>query len=261
MKNKGMIKLLAIILALIGVYLIALSFGSGKTIKEQPTPVTLHFSKVDIQAKLLSVDPDALDQLQDDMTGVNLGAGTFHVAQGVINDRSPLTAFCVCVARIGMPEDPLYIGIMDSLKDPRYGENYLVLGELTSDILPQENKFYWVTLELSSPLDIPAGQKFYIVMISDDNPLDGDFWSMAGSTINPYNRGIAWRWTPENGWQPLGIPGEFQPGEYDMCFATYTVPGGGGGQPQISITYSSEVLTAIGVLSLLGAVVLFMRGL
>jgi len=97
-----MVRFTTIVLALVGIYLLTLSVGSEQTIMGQPTAI-IQFSEVNIHAQvgLLDVDPDALDQLQDDTTGVNLGAGTFHVAQGVVNDRSPLTAFCVAVARIG----------------------------------------------------------------------------------------------------------------------------------------------------------------
>lgn len=210
---------------------------------------------------LQGIDPDTLDQSQETLgpsgdqiyaIGVN-SMGGLWVGQEVINDRSPLTAFSVCVGRHGSPSDSLYVGIMiGSLLDPPelYNlNNWDLVGEIKASILPKQDVLYWVTGDISSnPLQISAGQSFYIVVVSNDINTDDTLWVWGfGGNSNTYPPG-ANCWFSGQNWESAAWG--------DCIFRSYTTSDGDGNgvPPDISISIQSQVVTEIiGIVSLLGA--------
>ena len=218
-----------------------------------------HMKYLDM-VSIQSLDPDQLDQSQEQI-GNDVKAyaiGPMWVCQGVKNDRSPIYGFSMILGEYheGVPTtEPIYIGITSSLLtgSQLYDlDNWDAVGYMNPGTLPEIGVFYWVTYELNTPLNIPAGQTFYIIAISEDQSY-GDVnwwqWATAGDLGDVYPRGSNYVYNGES-WDDSWR---------DMCFRTYTTPNGGNGdgEPlQITITSNYQVAAQfIGSLSLLGAVV------
>ena len=228
--------------------------------------------------EVISLDPNTLDQSQEIMNGYfKIGIGAYYwMAQSVKNDREPLTGFYVAVARHGKPTmgllfpAPLYIGIIypTSKSNPENPNNFNILGKITSEQLPENDKFYWMGLDLSSnPINIPPETFFHIVVISEAMDIGYQNYWMLGVTIgtdtskDAYNRGVLGHWLFQKGWWECG---DLSHCAYDMAFATYTVPGdngngnggNGGGPPTITITSNHQVISQVlGLMSFIGAAI------
>lgn len=208
---------------------------------------------------LQAIYPNALDQSQETLgppgeqiyaIGVN-SMGALWVGQEVVNDREPLNGFSVVFGRHGSPSDPLYVGIMiGSLLEPPalYDfSNWDWAGQVTAAIFPNQDVLYWITADLSgNPLQISAGQSFYIVAVSNDINNDDDFWVWGyGGNSDTYPPGL-------NHW----FDGQWASAPWGDCmFRSYTISGGQTTPPTISISIQSQVTTIMAIVSLLGAFV------
>lgn len=214
--------------------------------------------------EILSIDPETLDQAQDIINQyfkICLGGDGYWMCQSIKNYREPLTAFSVGIGRHGTPWSPtgingLFIGIMDPLGNPEDPDDFIFVGYIPPEAIPEDDVFYWMSVDLSSdPIDIPPETFFKIVVISFSMPHTEGYWMLGTSgTQNPYDRGVLASWDFTNNWWDCTQIGC----GYDMCFATYTVESDGPppDAPVITITSTSQVVSQVfGSLSLLGAAV------
>lgn len=134
-----------------------------------------------------------IDQIQDEMTG-GIMIGNMIVCQGVEHDYPPIYAFSVCVEQrdngAGEPTTPIFIGIINSkLTDEELYDtsNWEVTYSLSYGTLPS-NTPVWLNFELQNPLEYDSGEKFYIIMASNDhNPADKFFtWGYSNNAPYPY---------------------------------------------------------------------------
>lgn len=211
---------------------------------------------------ILELNPNQLDQKQEILgpPGENTYAigissfGPLFIGQEVKNEREPMYGFSVCVGRLNVPTEPLYVGIMiEGLLCPPYLydlSNWDWVGMITPDILPESGTLYWLTVEFSDPLDIPAEDNFYIVAISEDNNQDGNSWAWGyGGNTDTYPRGYNYYWS-EDEWSWLGTTWG------DCMFRTYTTESTPQDPPSITVTSTYQVVASfLGSFSLLGAVV------
>lgn len=165
------------------------------------------------------------------------------VAEGLYNDREPMTGFQLLVSwydgdGTGTIDDYLYIGISKTLSyNP---SDWLVHGALDYTQL-QPRTAYWVGLDLSDePLDISAGETFYIIAFSTDSLPDnienGGWWIVGGNyTTDVYGRGqIYFDDNADNQWDT---------GTGDLYFRTFSPSVSL--KPTISITSSYWIVTQI----------------
>lgn len=199
---------------------------------------------------ILSLDPDALDQVQTSGdNSVAIGSSSWLMQSGY-NDREPFTGFLMCIAEHGTTTQPIYIGVMLSPLDPQDWDNWAFVGVLNPDVLPKKDTFYWIGFDLESdPLPIDAGEDWYLLAMSMDDPSDGNCWAWKIDDQQSYSRGTAMAFDGNN----------WHSGPYDMAFKTYTIEGNGGGdgEPSVTITstYQVAVYQFLGSVSLLGAVI------
>lgn len=211
------------------------------------------------EATIVDLDPDKIDQSQtrfDWSFRIGVGSSGCAILQPVVNDRSPMSGFEVCVARRGTPSSDLYFGIMyPNFGNPFDGMNYMIASGISADQLPNANVFYWVGMDLKDyPLDIPSGPpSLGIVLMSTDDPDDGNYWQWGAGTGNPYPTYRPRGWdTNDEEWQN----DEIDAATKDMGFVTYTTDGGGGEEvPVISITTTSWVTANIGFACLIAAAI------
>jgi len=274
MMKKEVWKYLAAILAVVAVVFFAFSLtftqiASGVTTKTA-TPsawISPSFTHVE-RAKsfsffnILALNPNQLDQNQETFgpQGENIYAigissyGPLFIGQEVRNERSPMHGFSVCMGRLNVPTEPLYVGVMiDGLLYPPYlydFDNWDWVGKITPDILPDSGTLYWLTVEFSTPLDIPAEDNFYIVAISEDNNEDGNSWAWGfGGNTDTYARGSNCWWSESEWYWSSAAYG-------DCMFRTYTTESTPQDPPSITITSTSQVVSSfLGAFSSLGAVV------
>jgi len=206
---------------------------------------------------ITSFDPKDLDQVQTSMpNGLNIAIGTGGgygnwVMQTGWNDREPLTGFAMGLAEHGTCTEPLYIGLMYSTQNPENWDYWRWYGRLDPGVLPEKDTYYWLGYDFeNNPLIPPinAGTVWCITAVSMDSPGDGNWWTWGCNDQQSYARGTAKIWGGlETWWQDI---------PYDMTFKTYTVEGGVGEEPTITITSTNQVVASfLGSFSLLGAVV------
>lgn len=272
---------LAVIFVVVGLVFFAYSFtftqiASPVTAKSEVVPSAWKVSPVTHAEKaksfsffnILDINPNQLDQKQETFgpQGENIYAigispyGPFFVGQEVRNEREPLHGISICVGRMGIPTEPLYVGVMiQGLLFPPYLydlDNWDWVGTITPDIFLDEYTLYRLTSEFldkegkPAPLDIPAGSNFYIVAISLDNNHDGNSWSWGfGGNTDTYPRGSNYCWS-ESEWEWTGTTWG------DCMFRTYTNESTPQDPPSITITSTNQVVASfLGSFSLLGAVV------
>lgn len=202
-------------------------------------------------------DPDAIDQIQNSFPGgLNQYIGTYSginnlYRQTGLNEREPWNGFEIIIARHGMPTEPLYIGIRDDISyglDPLTGD-YDFLAYIDASGLPNADTFYWVGSDYQIP-GITANDAWTIILISANDGGFDNYWMWACSDQNPYPRGEGQHW---NGAEWVTA----YDGVLDLCFRTYTIPNGNGGEePTITITTTYTVIPMLfGGLSLIAAVV------
>lgn len=203
---------------------------------------------------ITSLDPEDLDQAQTSMPGglnIAIGSGSSGygswIMQSGYNDRYPFTGFQIGLAEHGTTTEPIYVGVMLGKLDPQDENNWAVIARLDPGVLPEKDTFYWLGLDLEDdPLSIGPGQNWYLLAISMDDPVDGNWWMWGCSDQQPYPRGTAMAFDGSN-WHDM---------PYDMTFKVYTVEGGEPEEPEITITSNYQVVSQfLGSLSLLGAVV------
>lgn len=182
------------------------------------------------------------------------------VAEGLYNDGEPLTGFQLLVSwwdgdGTGTIDDYLYIGISKTLSyDP---DDWLLVGSLDYSQL-QPRIAYWVGADLSNnPINIRAGETFYIIVVSTDSLPDdlddGGWWVVGGNyTTDVYSRGqLYYDNNADNQWDT---------GTGDLYFRTYTPTGSGGSKPIVTITSSYWVVTQImGLFMCIASAILIFR--
>lgn len=198
---------------------------------------------------ITSLDPADLDQQQSEVTMYYVvgsdSSGCYWIMQSVWNDRFPFTGFQIALGEHGTTTEPIYIGVMSDEYDPTNWDKWEVIGRLDPGVLPEKDTLYWVGLDLEDdPLQI--GRRCYVLAISEDGPLNGNYWIWGVSTNEPYLRGTGMNWGG-SGWTDVAM---------DTCFRTYTIEGPPSEPPDITITTTSQVVTQVlGSLSLLGALI------
>lgn len=209
---------------------------------------------------ITSFDPRDLDQAQETTGSPNGICIGYNPSQGYgywamqlgYNDREPLTGFQVAILEHGNPTKPIYIGIMRGQLDPAAWVNWIWYGYLNPGSLPQKDVYYWVGADFSNnPIDIEAGEEWYIAVISIDPTTGNNHWAWGCNPDNPYPRGNLLNWDVT--WKNIaGTP------DFDGCFRTYTTEGQQPPQepPAITITSNYQIISQfLGSLSLLGAVI------
>ena len=203
---------------------------------------------------ITSLDPEDLDQSQTTTgspSGLAIGKNPnngwgYWALQTGYDNREPITGFQVLVSRIGVPTEPLAIGFMSGKKNPADPTSWIWWGALYE--LPEEDVDYWVGADFSSdPIEIDAGETWYLTLVSDDQTCMEHFWSWGGSPGNQYTRGQLFT-LYDGGW------GTGQLGaDYDTCFRIYTTPGENPPpeEPVINIAFSNW--TVISEIAGLGA--------
>lgn len=266
---------LAVILVVAGLVFFVYSFtftqiASPVTAKSEVVPSAWKVSAITHTEKaksfssfnILDINPNQLDQEQETFgpQGENIYAigispyGPFFVGQEVRNERSPMYGISICVGRMGIPTETLYVGVMiQGLLFPPYLydlNNWDWVAGITPDIFPDEYSLLWLTAEFTPPLNIPAGSNFYIVAISLDNNQDGNSWAWGyGGNTDTYPRGSNYCWS-ESEWEWPGTTWG------DCMFRTYTTEAAAQDPPSITITSTNQVVASfLGSFSLLGAVV------
>ena len=185
-----------------------------------------------------TVDPDHLDQYScetvDDHWMVT--SSTVWILQEFVNEGEPLEAYSVLITEYKSPTDPLIIGVVDSkmpINDLCDLDNWECYGVLQPNSLPSDwPDFYWITADFSSnPVNIPAGQKYYLAVVSGAADFSVGYFGVAFDiTGGSY---------PYTSWDYYFPEGQYYDTHSDICFATYTTTGGGdgnGGPPSITIT-------------------------
>ena len=271
MKRKNW-KYLAIVLSVIGLLLIAVPLIATPNVISGERTSNLDIGLKNVKtAKLVptliktTINDNQLDQLQDQIGSTVDGVvvGPTWMCQGVENDRTPIYGFSIIVSEdreTGAPEGPMYFGIISSkyTGDDLYDlSNWEAACILNPGVLPQTGTPYWITVEFDSPLPLyiaaptPVPTKFYIVALSEDNAMDGNWfvWHCSGNLGDVYSRGHVWQHY-EGSWYDF-------PGAGDMTFATFTTETTPPNPPVITIQSSSWVVAsqATGILSLFGAVI------
>jgi len=281
MKRKN-IRILAVALLIAGLTIFI--FGTfGESLLTEEIKIThsyigkkapyLYYADLDLSSsnyKPLVIKPawDEIDQecyVEGDTAGFavhyspNWGGCNF-IAEGLYNDREPLTGFQLLVSwwdgnGKGTIDDYLYIGISKTLSyNP---DDWLMYGALDYSQL-QPRTAYWVGMDLSdNPLDISAGETFYIIAVSTDSLPDdlddGGWWSVGGNyTTDVYSRGhLYYDNNADNNWDEMS--------NGDLYFRTYTPTSSL--KPSISITSSYWVIITqiIGLSMCLASVVLIVR--
>lgn len=168
-----------------------------------------------ISVSLLDLNSADLDQLQDDFDsyakiGQYPGA---CLAQGVINSRDTLLGIKVLLKTFGTAQNILFCGVMTSLGNPTSSSSYDRLGGLPPGFWP--SSWTWMELDFSDdPLDVDAGQEFWIVLFSTENVEDDTYRGWGASSQAPYPSALKTYDFNTNAWNTVdGV---------DMCFATYT---------------------------------------
>ena len=213
-------------------------------------------------------DPVNVDQVQDQVSGRYYigyqrgGCGGCY-KQLIYNTRQPFIGFAVGIGKQGTPTEPLYIGVLkqggEGYENPLDSSNYHVIGEVSPSIDIPPNVLVWLEGEFSNnPYD---KREVNLVLLSTDNPADGNYWLWGYTTGNPYQDGNpdfiwdqpgAWCWDNEQ-WSIGGQSDE------DFAFVTYTEGGTYDDPPEINITVSSWVVTNTGIVFLLFAAISWMR--
>lgn len=212
-------------------------------------------------------DPINIDQVQNQVTDMAyigyLGGTAGCYKQLVYNDRSPFIGFDLAIGKKGTPTEPIYVGVFkldDAYQSPLEGGSYYVLAGLDPAIDIPDDELVWFNFDFSSKPYYDGKRKVNIVMISMDDPTDGNYWLCGLSDGNPYTDGdssfiwdvpLRWHWNSER-WLMGGM------NDYDFTFVTYSEGGSNGEDtPVISITTSFwvTVTQSIGILSLIGGVI------
>lgn len=197
---------------------------------------------------LTTLDPGDLDQEQT-IFGCWGAIGKppgLCLGQTIINDRDELLGVKVYVKTFNRAISYLFVGIMTTLGDPTKSASYEKISVLPPGTAP--STWTWLQMDFSDdPLDIDAGEKFWIVLFSSEYVIDGGYRGWGGTLTAPYPYDAMSYCFASEQWKTLydGI---------DMCFKTYTTneapppPQ----EPIIAISISSTVV-ALGILNFLGA--------
>jgi hypothetical protein len=263
-KNNKIWKYITIIMTLVGIMSLIISSISAHPIEIESFHLNVDKTKdyemtnggIRRASIFTEFDPDELDQLQDQLeVAFRIGVGTTgcSILQPVINDREPMSGFQVIIARHGTPSRDLWFGIMyPTYGNPFDGQSYMISCSLTPAQIPNSDTYYWAGVDCSDyPLDIsPGSPALGIVLMSADDPDDGNYWLWGASSTNTYPtyRPRGWNVNDEE-WQN----GEIDAATKDMCFATYTSTGGTGDLPEITIATTTWVSAGVGVFSLIVA--------
>lgn len=169
-----------------------------------------------IDLTLLGLDPSDLDQKQEHNPGFVL-IGEYPgacLAQGVVNSRDSLLGIKVLLKTVGLAQKFLFAGIMTSLGDPTKTASYAKLGAIPPGTHPKV--WTWLSLDFSDdPLDIKAGNEFWIVLFSTEDVTDNTYRRWAASIQAPYPQDLKVYDFNQNKWIIAPI-------EIDTCFRTYT---------------------------------------
>lgn len=261
-------KYLMLFLSVAGLLLVAVPLIATPTVLTGEHTSNLNIGLKNIKTARLvptlaktTINDNQLDQLQDQIgTTVNgVIVGTTWMCQGVKNDRTPFYGFSILVSEereSGPPEEPMYFGIISGKytgNDLYDLSNWEAAVVLNPGVLPQTDTRYWITVEFNSPLYIdptPVPTKFYIVALSEDVAMDGNWfvWHCSGNLGDVYDRGHVWQYY-EGAWYDF-------PGAGDMAFATFTTAGATPTPPVVGISISISIVSQfMGALSWIGAVI------
>jgi len=234
-------------------------------ISKRPTLRNFHDRGITIS----SSNPINVDQFQNDVS-----AGAFYIGylgghdgcykQLINNERSPFIGFDVAIGKKGTPTEPLYIGVLknglEGYESPLDSNNWHVQGSLPGNFDMPDNTLNWINADFSSnPYD---KTRVNIVLISLDDPTDGNYWMWGYATDDPYVDGdpdirqdVPCRliWSNQDGVPQWSIDVQDKD---DFAFVTYSEGGVAPNPPDITITTSSSVsaVQSVGVLTLFGGV-------
>lgn len=173
-------------------------------------------------------------------------------AQEFINDRDPLVGVSFAVGQYNNPSPPLSICI---IKD----DEWIGLAEINSNDFPSQGEIYFFTIDLSSnPISLSNKEGELAIGVFGNTDSDG-YYVVGGKVGNPYPRGVCHIMSGDWYEAPAG---------FDTTFVTFTTSSGGdddgggddggddGGSqtPVINTSISLYITSAVGYISLIGAV-------
>ena len=196
---------------------------------------------------------DMIDQQQLDLNGgiPFTPSTTSFSAQEFENYRDPLKGISFVVARVGNPSYPLSICLIR-------GDEWIGLAELPSNAIAEPQHYYMFSLDLSSnPISLSGTNKVGYITIGVFGSMDSNnYYVIGGQTGHPYGRGDNWIWV-NDGWAEA-------PDGFDTTFVTFTTSDSGGGDdggddggsqtPVVNTSISLYITSAVGYISLIGAV-------
>ena len=169
-----------------------------------------------------------IDQSQEEATG-GIMIGNMIVCQGVENDYPPMLAFSVCIEEKDSTgnSEPLYIGLISSklVGDELYNtNNWDAVYSLDSGLLPADTAV-WFTCVLQNPVDYESGEKFYIILASNDHISSDGYFIWKYSDNAPYSNGKTWTYNTMmqthhdylSGWNE----DVFSQAEIDSCYSDH----------------------------------------
>jgi hypothetical protein len=169
-----------------------------------------------------------IDQSQEEVTG-GIMIGNMIVCQGVENDYPPMLAFSVYIEEKDSSgnSEPLYIGLISSklVGNELYNtNNWDVVYSLDSGLLPSDTPV-WFTCVLQNPVDYESGEKFYIILASNDLVSSDGYFIWKYSNNAPYSSGKTWTYNTmtqtrheyNNGWNE----DVFSQAEINSCYSDH----------------------------------------